>query len=101
MRRTGPSGEGRPRSVLWSCYLRAVLALGAGLSFFSVAFAFFCTFSLSALATAVRNAFASILQRLAASDSGSSSLSAVALPAGPRSMASKISTARAAASAFL
>ena len=62
VRRTGPSGEGRPRSVLRLRYLRAVFALGAGfLLRCCAALFFFCAFSFSALATAVRNAFVSTL----------------------------------------
>src|SRR5277367_5228997 len=58
VRRTGPSFTGRPRSVLWCCYLRAVLVLGAGFSFPLAALFFFSAFSFSALTTAMRSAFA-------------------------------------------
>lgn len=61
MRRTGPSSEGRPRSVLRFGYVRAAFVLDAGFSFARVVFAFVCVFSFSALTTALRNAFVSTL----------------------------------------
>jgi len=54
VRRTGPSSEGRPRSVLWPCYLRVAFIFGAGFSFVLVASAFLRAFSFSDLATALR-----------------------------------------------
>jgi hypothetical protein len=90
-----------PRSVLRLCYLRTIFALGAIFSLLLAALFFFAAFSVSALATAARNAFVSTLERLAASATGPSSLLADAFPAEPMSMASKIRTASAAPSAFL
>ena len=55
--RTGPSSDGRPRSVVRCGYLRAAFVLDAGFSFAHVAFAFVRVFSFSALTTALRNAF--------------------------------------------
>jgi hypothetical protein len=82
-------------------YLRVVLLLRVGFAFAAVTLSFLCAFSVSALASAARNAFVSTLYKVAASVRGSSSLVTVTLPAGLRSMASKMRTANAAASAFL
>jgi hypothetical protein len=59
--RTGPSSEGRPRSVLRFGYVRAAFVLDAGFTFARVVFAFVRVFSFSALTTALRNAFVSTL----------------------------------------
>lgn len=61
VRRTGPSGERRPRSVLRSGYLCAAFVLDAAFDFACGASVFLRVFSFSDLATAFHNAFTSIL----------------------------------------